>query len=582
MTNVLKKFNKLLDQKQKKKIAILFIIMLIGTVLEIMSVSVMVPIITILVKEDTVSSIDFIGKLFSFFHINSYQSFVIICISVLIVIYIMKNVFSIFQNYIHARFVANNRLAMQKRILDIMIHRPYSYFLNISTGDVTQIIIRDPGNAYGLLSTLLSTTTSLIVSLALAITIFIISPWMTAFVVVVMSMSMFLITRVLRPRIAKAGQAYRRANAASNGWIIEIVNGIKEIKVTRREQFFVDKYNRIARGGVSAEKEYKTINGIPRAFIEVVSICSTLVAILLLLIQGKTLMDLLPSLGAFGVAAVKLLPSINKISSALNEITYQQPYLDKLIETIDNLEFVQEDTTKRNPETGKPIKITLEQSVEMKDVTFKYPNTERNVLENVDMTIPVGKSIGIVGPSGAGKTTSVDIILGLLQAESGEILSDGVNVMDNYDGWLAKIGYIPQTIFMLDASIKDNVAFGLPKDTVDEKKVWRALKDAQLEEFVKGLPEGLNSRVGERGVRISGGQRQRIGIARALYSDPDLLVFDEATSSLDNDTESAIMESINSLHGKKTMIIIAHRLQTIEGCDIVYRVDDGKITRERW
>ncbi len=581
MLAVLKKFNKLLDQRQKNKVFILFIIMLIGTFLEVVGVAMMVPIITVIVNDNDISADNIIGRICRILKISSYNGFVVFCLVALIILYVVKNLFVIFQNYVHARFVANNRLAMQRKILEIIIARPYEYFLNANTGDITQMVIRDPSNAYSLLSTLLSTTTNVIVSLALAITIFIIEPVMTAFVVVIMTVSMLLITRVVRPKISEAGRIYRRSNASCNSWIIQAVNGIKEIKVTRREKFFTDKYIKIANTGVKSEKIYKTISGIPRAFIEMISICSTLAIILIFLINGKSLMDLLPSFGAFAVAATRLLPCINRISSAMNEITYQQPYLDKLIENLDDLEYRQEDRTVNDPTTGKTIDISLEKEVAMKGITFKYPNTERNVLENADMVIPVGKSVGIVGPSGAGKTTSVDIILGLLKAESGEILSDGTNVMDNYSGWLEKIGYIPQTIFMLDASIKDNVAFGLPKATVDEERVWSVLKDAQLEEFVRSLPEGLESRVGERGVRISGGQRQRLGIARALYSDPELLVFDEATSSLDNDTEAAIMESINSLHGKKTMIIIAHRLQTIEGCDIVYRVDNGKITRER-
>ena len=197
------------------------------------------------------------------------------------------------------------------------------------------------------------------------------------------------------------------------------------------------------------------------------------------------------------------------------------------------------------------------------------------------MTIPVGSAVGIVGTSGSGKTTMVDVLLGLLTLKSGAITADGVDVMSNYSGWLKNIGYIPQTIFMIDDTIRKNVAFGYREDEIDEERVWAVLKEAQLDEFVKSLPEGLDTSIGERGIRISGGQRQRIGIARALFEDPEVLVLDEATSALDGDTEAAIMDSINRLHGRKTLIIIAHRLQTIEKCDMVYRVENGKISRER-
>jgi ABC-type bacteriocin/lantibiotic exporter with double-glycine peptidase domain len=217
----------------------------------------------------------------------------------------------------------------------------------------------------------------------------------------------------------------------------------------------------------------------------------------------------------------------------------------------------------------------------MEDITYKYPGTDKLILDKATMEIPVGKSVGIVGASGAGKTTIVDVLLGLLKPEGGRILADGVDVNTNYTGWLRNIGYIPQTIFMTDSTIRKNVAFGVPDDEIDDNKVWQALKEAALDEFVKELPEGLDTEIGERGIRLSGGQRQRIGIARALFEDPEVLVLDEATSALDNDTEAAIMDSINRLHGRKTLVIIAHRLQTIEKCDMVYRVEEGKLKKER-
>lgn len=581
MISLYKKFKRLLDEKQKKKIFVLFLIMIVGTGLEVMGVTLIIPLISVIVNEDILSENGFAQIICSMFNIKSYNGFVIFCILSLIVLYIIKDSFVIFQNYAQARFVANNRLAMQRRILEIIIRRPYDFFLNIKTGEVAQMVNRDPASAYGLLATILSTVADIIVSLALGITVLIIEPVMTLFVMGVILITMIVITKIARPKIKDAGIAFRKANSLVGSWVVQIVNGIKEIKITRREKYFVKHYVDISKEGIKAEKLYKTLGGVPRALIEMVSICSALLALLVMLLNGRELVDLLPSLSAFVVAAVKLLPCANKIAASLNEITYQQPYLDKLLENLDNLEYQDNREPIVNSLTGEKEKIELNQGIEVKDLSFRYPGTEKDILKNAEMVIPVGKSIGVVGPSGAGKTTTVDIILGLLTPQEGIISSDGKNVMDNYGNWLSHIGYIPQTIFMLDGSIRDNVAFGVSKDEVDDEKVWKALRESQLEDFVKSLPNGLDSRTGERGVRISGGQKQRIGIARALYYDPELLVFDEATSSLDNETEAAIMESINGLHGKKTMIIIAHRLQTIEGCDMVYRVDGGTITRER-
>ena len=225
--------------------------------------------------------------------------------------------------------------------------------------------------------------------------------------------------------------------------------------------------------------------------------------------------------------------------------------------------------------------MDVKKEITLQDITYKYPNSEALIFDHADMTIPIGSAVGIVGTSGSGKTTIVDVMLGLLNLQTGSILADGVDVQTNYEGWLKNIGYIPQTIFMIDSTIRKNVAFGIADEDIDDNRVWEVLKEAQLDEFVHTLPDGLDTGIGERGIRISGGQRQRIGIARALYEDPEVLVLDEATSALDNDTEAAIMESINRLHGKKTLVIIAHRLQTIEKCDMVFRVENGQINRER-
>jgi ABC-type multidrug transport system fused ATPase/permease subunit len=280
---------------------------------------------------------------------------------------------------------------------------------------------------------------------------------------------------------------------------------------------------------------------------------------------------------------MRLLPSANRINNYLTSISYFEPFF---MGVSDNL---QEEINDRNVnydaeayEARKEIKkLPVLKKIELKDIVYKYPNTDVLIFNHADMEIPVGCSVGVVGTSGAGKTTIIDVLLGLLNIQEGSILADGVEVREHYEEWLKNIGYIPQTIFMIDASIRKNVAFGVPDEEIDDNKVWQALKEAQLDEFVRGLPEGLDTGIGERGIRLSGGQRQRIGIARALFEDPEVLVLDEATSALDNETEAAIMDSINRLHGRKTLIIIAHRLQTIEKCDMVYRVENGQIARER-
>ena len=332
---------------------------------------------------------------------------------------------------------------------------------------------------------------------------------------------------------------------------------------------------------MDAVQRYSLYNQVPKLLIETAWV-STMVGYLSFLgASGVSKVNMLTVFGTLAAAALVLLPCVNRINNQINSIAYFEPFF---MGVSDNL---QDEINGQNIDmsfaTDEDEKLDVKESIEMKDVTYAYPNTERLIFDHADLKIPVGASVGIVGTSGAGKSTVVDILLGLLEPSTGYIYADGVDVKEtgNYRKWLKNIGYIPQMIFMLDDTIRKNVAFGVPEDKIDENRLWEVLKEAQLDEFIKTLPEGLETGIGERGIRLSGGQRQRIGIARALYNDPEVLILDEATSALDNDTEAAIMESINRLHGRKTLIIIAHRLQTIEKCDIVYRVEDGRAKIER-
>ena len=267
------------------------------------------------------------------------------------------------------------------------------------------------------------------------------------------------------------------------------------------------------------------------------------------------------------------MPSANRIVSALNDIAYYEPNVDFVGDYIVHAHDLHMDALyEANQPEEAVTPLPFYKEVDFENITFRYENTDVDIFENANLTIPIGQSIGIIGPSGAGKSTAVDLILGLLRPQKGRILVDGTDISTNMPGWYADIGYVPQMMFMLDDTIRANVAYGVDREKVDDGKVWAVLKEAQLDDYVRSLPHGLDTGIGERGIRISGGQRQRIGIARALYNDPQIMIFDEATSALDNDTERAIMDAIERLHGKKTLIIVAHRLTTIEHCDHVYKV----------
>ena len=583
MFSVLGKFNKLLNAKQKSRLAILGFVTVIGAFLEVIGVSLMLPLITAIMQPDIITRNKYIVYVCNILDLHSHRTFVIVCIFAVIFVFIFKDLFLIMEYYIQARFVCNNQFAMQQKMLNGFLNRPYEFFLNTESGEILRVIQSDVVATYALLTTVLGMFTETVVALAISITIFIIDPVMTTFVIIMMLIVMIVIAKLVKPVLKKKGEELLMHNSLMYKWILQSITGIKEIKVGGKEDFFKDNFETSGRRYISAEKWRIVFSNIPRLMIEMVSVCSTLAFIAFMIYKGKEIETLVPTLGAFAMAAMKLMPSANRIVAGVNQVVFQLPSLNKLLEDI---ELFEEDEIKyigyRKNNIGKTEKsLSFNDKIELRDVTYSYQNSDKHILDKANMIIPIGKSIGIVGASGAGKTTAVDLLLGILIAGEGEILVDGVNVMEHYSDWLSNIGYIPQSIFMLNDDIKSNVAFGVKKEEQDEERVWEVLREAQLEDFVRGLKDGIHTQIGERGMRLSGGQKQRIGIARALYSNPEVLVFDEATSALDSETEAAVMSSINSLHGKKTMIIIAHRLQTIKECDMVYRVGDGKINIAR-
>ncbi len=589
MCSAFRKFQRLFSTRQKRQLVGLFFLMLFGALLEILGVSLIVPLVSVVMQGDIMKTNQFVGAVCKSFHIQSDRVFLICCIILLIVVFIFKDLYLVFQIYVQNRFVYNNRFRMQQRLMDMYLNRGYEYYLNASSGEVVRVVQSDVANAFHLLSGLLNFGTELVVSLFLVVTVFVINPLMTLLVGAVLFFVMVLTARVAKPHLNKQGVILQESIAQTNKWLFQMVNGIKEVTVGDKKGFFLANFSVHGKRLARAERWNNLLQNAPRLLIEAASVVSMLAALLVAVLMEVEISGLVPTIAAFGMAAMKLMPSANRISGALNQAAYLGPSLDNLLESlqldtkpdIKSSGGVPCENRAEYKTSGSASSLSLTKNVELRHISYHYPNEAVPVLQDADMLIPIGKSIGIVGASGAGKTTAVDIMLGLLQPQAGEVLADGVPVKEHYAEWLSHIGYIPQMIFMLDDTIRANVAFGVAPEAVEEDRVWKALEEAQLSDFVRGLPQGLDTAIGERGIRLSGGQRQRIGIARALYPNPELLFFDEATSALDTETESAIMESINRLHGRKTLVIIAHRLATIAECDMVYRVGDGAITRER-
>jgi ABC-type bacteriocin/lantibiotic exporter with double-glycine peptidase domain len=364
--------------------------------------------------------------------------------------------------------------------------------------------------------------------------------------------------------------------------VLESVSGYKEICINQKKDFFVKEYNDINEEACKLNTSYLLIMRIPSRAIETVFIACLLGLVCMRVEMYDDNSRFVSLIGAIGVAAIRILPSISNISGYINGLIYNRPSMES---AYNNIVQVREEETKYNMRQKQKLildnDIVFSDAISLKNITFRYDNTDVDVLNDISFDIHKGDSIGIIGESGAGKSTLLDVLLGLLKPQNGKVLMDGHNIEDIPFDWAENVGYVPQSVYLMDDTIKRNIAFGVNDKDIDDDKIWECLKEAQLDEFVRELPEGLNTSVGERGIRFSGGQRQRVAIARALYHDPQILVLDEATSALDNETEKEVMRSIDGFRGKLTIIIVAHRLTTIENCDYIYRVADGKVRIEK-
>lgn len=580
--DMLKKLSAILDKQQKMKIAGLMVMILIGGLLETAGVSLILPLLSAILDAESFAANEMVIYFMNLFHFEEVNSFIYFLLAALIFMYVFKAAYLLLSTYVQSRFVNRNRCRCTTNLLSQYLHRPYEYYLYAETSTILRTIYGDMDNIFNLLLQCMNLAAELVVSFCLGVFLLFMDFKMMVVVVGLLLAVTIFVTKVVKPRLNAVGEAAREEQAGLYKWILQSVTGIKDVKVHDKVDYFTERY----RGNASAYAEYQVKNNVltnlPRLLIETVAIVGILLYVAFSMAAGVDMAALLPLISAFALAAMRLLPSVNRVNTYMANIAYYESALNYIYENVDTEALSRQEELDAyrlaNPNTKR---ITLNEEILLCDITFAYPNTDKKIFDQAFMKIPVGKSVGVVGASGAGKTTIVDVLLGLLELQNGTITSDGTNIFDNYGGWLAHVGYIPQTIYMLDDSIRNNIAFGVKEEDIDDARVWEVLEQAQMKTFVEELPDKLDSQIGERGVRISGGQRQRLGIARALYHDPELLIFDEATSALDNDTETAIMEAIDTLHGQKTMVIIAHRLRTIENCDMIYEVKDGKIVRTK-
>ncbi len=564
--------------KQRWKMAGLIFLQLIETLLDFFSISLILPFVSVLARTDALEQNEWYQLIAGLFGVQSTES-VLLCLTLCMMgLYILKNGYILLLTNMRMRFISTNQIRMGAKMINCYMNKPYTFHLQRNTAQIVRNVNSDVSGAFGVISGIFALISDVLIICALVAFLFVVDPVMTTATIIGLSLCSASYFLIVRKKIRQAGQHNREYGAKMIKAIQQSMGAIKEVKIMGREQYFADVYYTAGEEYVDRRRKYHVLAAIPGRLIETVCMCSILGMLAWKISQGENLGEIIPSLSAFAVAAVRLLPRANGINSHINSITYQRPSLQALYDDLTESDRLEAERQKEIGEKrNRPRPACKDRDIVLENVSYTYPETEEPVLDAVDLRIAYGSSVGIVGVTGAGKTTLVDVILGLLKPQKGVIRFGALDIHEDYDQWRKHIGYIPQNIYLTDDTIRKNVALGIADEEIDENAVWKALDHAQLGDFVRGLKDGLDTVIGERGVRISGGQRQRIGIARALYRDPEILFFDEATSALDNETENAVMEAVNTLGSNKTMIIVAHRLTTIEKCDHIFRVEKGNV-----
>lgn len=551
--------------------------MILAAVLEIIGIGLIVPLVGIVASPEIIKEQPILLSVYEFFNFNSTKSFMIFSIVFLLSVFILKNLYLLLFNYIQLRIVLNQQVKLSRNLFKEYLTKPYVFHLQRNTSTLLRNINDEvPGVFQGIIISGFQLFTEILVIMCILILLLVTAPLATITAATLLGGSVILFFVLLRKKISSLGKEQQKVSGLMIKWVNQGLGASKEVKVSGKENFFINAYTNHSQTRANNSRYIKMLDLLPRLFIETMLVAIVLITMLIILLQGMNTTQIISTMALFGMAAFRLMPSITRVVSLITGIRYSQPSLDVVYE-----DMIQNKTkstiVKRDYTVINKGKKTFIDSIQLKNISFRYPKQMGYSIKDVSLTIPIGQSVAFIGQSGAGKTTLVDIILGLFEPEKGEVLVDGKRLTEQRSKWQQKIGYIPQFIFLSDDTIRGNVAFGINDDQIDDEAVWRALEQAQMKEFVKELPDQLNTTVGEHGVRLSGGQRQRIGIARALYHNPEILFMDEATSALDNETEKEIMKAIDGLRGEKTLIIIAHRLTTIENCDIIFKLNKGRL-----
>lgn len=573
------KLNYVLSKQQKQYGVMVFLCTLLSAGLETLGVSAIMPVVEGLTDVDGLREKWYLQPFINTFHIENASTLIYIVCAGVIVVYFSKNIYFIFYTWLVKKYTYKIKRELGMRVMESYMAQGYIFFVNHNSSRLLQGLSGDINAVNSIISSIFSLSTKLLTIGAIGIFILLKEPVMAISLLILSVICVVAVQLTYKNSMKKYGEQQREASWNNNQACLEMIHGSKEVLVTGRQEYFKRRYVQSINEHNRCSIKIEMATTVPAYIIETVCIIGLLLAVVVQVGSRGITTDMIASLSAIGIAAFRILPAVGSVSSVMNAIRSSIPSFNASYETIKRVNELEDEIAQRKEQglLEEHEDIRFGRELQINHIYYKYPATDKYILEDVCLKIKAKSSIGLIGTSGAGKSTFVDVLLGLLEPESGEILMDGKDTALMGKVWNRNIGYVPQNIYLVDDDIRGNIAFGIDKDKIDDKQVWRALEMAQLSDFVKGQPKGLNTKVGEWGVKFSGGQRQRVAIARALYTNPEILVLDEATAALDNETESALMEAIEALLGHKTLIVVAHRLTTIRRCDYIYEVKDGKM-----
>ena len=582
MKRVLIQIWKILTKDQRRGVLLLMVGALFLALLDTVTVALMAPFMTLMTNIGGFADSMFGKAMDKYFGITSPEQAIRALTIGFIVLYVVRGGCKIAYNFWQERKVSDYRADLATRLFSNVMHKPYAWHLTHNSAETQRLVNNDVFRVFMILNSLISSASYLLTVVGIVIVLLSMNVVLTGILFALIAAFMLWVRLGLKKKIDKYSVLSHKANTDTFAWVAQSLGGLKNILVKRKQAFYVRRYAGLADISADCEASYQAIDMTPKVLVDTGCMLLVFGTVLAELLLGKDITETLPMFAAFAIAAMRMIPIVSNLTSVINSMNYFRPSVQCIYEIVcsGELENLPQVAPMGSGFAGDGSAV-LKDGIELSHITFRYNDAAEVLYEDLNLTIPAKKSVAFVGTTGSGKTTLADIILGLHKPTGGRVLADGKDIAEHPEWWSSLLGYIPQFVYLCDDTIRANVAFGEEKETVDDEWVWQCLERAQMKEFVESLPEGLDTVTGENGVRLSGGQRQRIGIARALYTKPQFLVMDEATSSLDGETEHAIVEAINKLSGDITILIIAHRLSTIENCDMVYRIENGTATRER-